>query len=691
MNKFMATKEFILCVDDEQTILVSLRFNLEDLLGGCYDIMLAENAEDALKIMDDLEKEGCELAMIIADQVMPGMKGAELLEAVHKRHPDTKKILLTGYAGLDSAIYAINNAGLNKYIEKPWENEDLKLTVKNLLGEYELRRENKRMLEELERWNKELEQRVEEKTHEVIIVNKELTRANEAKSKFLTNMSHELRTPLNSIIGFSDIILSRHSGDINTMQERYMNNILNSGKHLLQLINDLLDLASIEAGKLRLNPECFLVDKAIEEILSVVNILALKKKISLNIQGKFTGEAITADKRMFKQIMFNLLSNAIKFTAEGGNIGIEINFREGKKEIEISVTDNGIGIKPENLEHIFEPFYRGDEGYSRQYSGTGLGLSLTKNLIEMHNGKIAVESRVGEGSKFTFVLPIGNCQMPSIPLKDKDIENPVVFKAYSTDGNNERPTILVAEDNKEENEMLSLLLTSRGYNVLSAFNGDETVNKAKEFKPLVIMLDINMPIKDGWVVMDELNKIPETKGIPIIVTSVLAAEKKDSDFKAIDYLMKPIDKTELFNILTNMGLMERICEKPISVLLVDDDPSAVELTESVLQPAGFKVIKAFSGQAGIEMALNSKPDLIILDLMMPRMNGFEVVDEIKKHPLLKHIPIVIFTAKNLTPHDEEKLNGNVERIAQKGLFEKEKLLKEIRHIEHLRLKKRGVK
>lgn len=676
------TKKFVLCVDDEQTILVSLRFNLEDILGGHYEIMLAESGADALKIIAEMEREGSELAMIIADQVMPGMKGAELLEAVHKRHPETKKILLTGYAGLESAIYAINNAGLNKYIEKPWENEDLKLIVKNLLGEYELRRENKRMLGELERWNKELEQRVEEKTRELIVVNKELVRANEAKSQFLTNMSHELRTPLNSIIGFSDVLLSRHSGDINTAQERYINNVLGSGRHLLQLINDLLDISSIEAGKMKIAPECFLVDEAIEEVLAIVNILALKKKISLNVKGGFAGQVITADKKTFKQIMYNLLSNAIKFTAEGGSIEIEGTFHKEKKEMDVSVTDNGIGIKPENLPHIFEPFYRSNEGYSRQDNGTGLGLSLTKNLIGMNNGRISVESQVGKGSKFIFTLPVGVKEIPITPTGEA-----AALKTRSKSDNNEKPLVLVVEDNEEENEMLSLLLSSGGYEVISAFNGQEALNKAKEFRPFVITLDINIPVKDGWSVIEELKKIPETKDIPVVVISVMSERKKDSDSGVADYIMKPIEKTKLFNALSNLGLMKRNNLRPISILLVDDDPSVIELTEAVLMPAGFKVIKAFNGQGAIETALSNKPDLIILDLMMPKMNGFDVVDEIKKHPSLKQIPIIVFTAKVLTDEEEKKLDGDVKRITQKGIFAGEKLLEEIRYIEQTLLKK----
>ncbi|MFH0771535.1 MAG: response regulator [Candidatus Omnitrophota bacterium] len=695
------SKGIILCVDDEQTVLVSLRFNLEDLAGQTHDIRLAESAEDALQIIDELEKGQMNLEMVIADHVMPGMKGAEFLEMVHKKHPETVKILLTGYAGLDSAIYAINNAGLSKYIEKPWENEDLRLTVKNLLEEYRLKNENRRILKELETrnqelekakmelevWNKELEVRVEAKTRQLVILNKELVRASEAKSKFLTNVSHELRTPLNSVIGFSEVLLDGISGGLNATQGKYLNNILTSGRHLLQLINDLLDLASIEAGKIQVSPEQFFPDEVIKEVNDVVKVLALKKKISLTVPDLADSPMMTADKKMFKQVMYNLLSNAIKFTPEEGSVKIETLFLKDKEEFQISVIDSGIGIKKEDWERIFEPFQQADEGYSRQYSGTGLGLSLVKTLIEIHGGKIWLESEEGKGSKFIFTFPVvyslDRCVKAfgeKVGISIVEIKKAAKKSAVSALAD-KTPSILVVEDNPQENELLSEALRSEGYNVLSAFDGEEAVNKARELKPDIVALDINLPKKNGWQVLQELKDLPETKDIPVIVVSVMEDSGEASKFGAIDYLVKPVDKSKLFQILGRFGMMDGARNgKPINILVVDDDPYAVELTEVTLRSAGFKTIKAFNGKEGVELAIKSRPDLMILDLMMPRMSGFKVIEEMKSNPLLKDIPIIVLTAKSITLKDKEKLNGNVEHIEQKGGLSAENLLQEIRRL-----------
>ena len=687
------SKGCIICVDDEQTVLVSLRVSLEELAGDDCEIRLAESAEDALQIIDELDKNKVRLEMVIADQVMPGMKGAEFLEIVHKRHPETVKILLTGYAGLDSAIYAINNAGLSKYIEKPWENEDLKLVVRNLLEEYRLKREladrNKELekaREDLERWNTELEIRVEEKTQELVILNKELARASEAKSKFLTNVSHELRMPLNSILGFSEVLLENISGSLNAAQSKYVNNVLTSGRHLLQLINDLLDMASIEAGKICVSPERFSPEEVVKEVQDVVKVLALKKKISLTANGLADIPAITADKKMFKQIMYNLLSNAVKFTPDGGSVRIESGFSADKGEFRISVIDTGIGIKKEDQKRIFEPFQQADQGPSREYAGTGLGLSLAKTLVEIHGGDIWLESEPGKGSKFIFTFPVAYSPDKREKASGKKT-GPVTAQTKEETGvkNDLVPSkgsssILVVDDNPQDNEFLSEALRHEGYNVVSAFDGEEAIDKIKESRPFAITLDMNLPKKNGWQVLEELKNSPETRDIPVIVVSVAEDKEAAEWLGAIDYVNKPVDRNKLFEALRKFRMMDRVKEEPVSVLLVDDDPSAVELTETVLKSAGFKTLKAFNGKEGIDIAVKSIPDLMILDLMMPRMSGFEVVEEMKKNPLLKDIPIIVLTAKNVTLQDKERLNGNVEHIAQKGSFSADKLLRKIRKL-----------
>jgi PAS domain S-box-containing protein len=485
--------------------------------------------------------------------------------------------------------------------------------------------------------------------------------ASQAKSEFLANMSHELRTPLNSVIGFSEVLQEKTFGELNEKQARYVGNILTSGKHLLGLINDILDLSKVEAGKIELKYEEFPLPDLLSESQTLVSTMASKKSISLESKVEEGISKFTADPTRFKQIMYNLLSNAIKFTPDGGRVSIHT--KSSADMTQISVEDTGIGIKKEDQEKIFEEFYQVDSSYARQYQGTGLGLALTKRLVELHRGNIWVESEVGKGSKFTFTIPLHPKEAPKIIEEMPPVE--------------EKPLILVVEDEKQASELLTLYLDEGGYQVAHAFDGVEAIRKAKELKPFAITLDIILPKRDGLDVLQELKSMPETKDIPVIIISIVDNKELGFSLGATDYLVKPIDKAELIQKLQSYGIAAKL-GKALNILVVDDNPQDVELLTAILEPEGFKVTKAYGGKEGIDLAIGKNPDAIILDLLMPEVNGFEVVERLKTYPKAKDIPIFIYTVKDITEEDKRILNNYVISIKEKGRCSKEELLSDIR-------------
>ncbi|BBO15793.1 conserved hypothetical protein [Candidatus Brocadia pituitae] len=527
-----------------------------------------------------------------------------------------------------------------------------------------------------------LEQRIAEKTAHLQQAILALERANKMKSEFLANMSHELRTPLNAIIGFAEVLRDKIAGDLNEEQIDFVNDIHSSGSHLLQMINDILDLSKIEAGKMELQYGVFPVPAAIEEVYTIIKGLASKKHLELKTVILTDMKSIEADRVKFKQVLYNLLSNAIKFTPENGKIVLEAGVMEDM--LQVSVSDTGIGMKSEDQQKVFKEFWQADSSFARKYEGTGLGLALTKRIVEMHGGKIWFESEYGKGSIFSFSLPVKAAVKTTEPkeIKAKPRQTiPVGVK--------DAKTVLVVEDDRMAADLLTLYLTNAGYNVVVAVDGEEAIKKAKEYQPFLITLDVMLPKKDGWDVLSELKNSQDVAPIPVIIVSMV--DNKDLGFSlgAVEYLMKPIDRTKLIDIVNSCIPAEKNTGKSMKVLVVDDDEKAVKYMSSVLEKAGFDVLKAYSGKAGINLAINNNPDLMILDLMMPEVSGFEVVEKLRNHPTAKGIPIIICSAKDITPEDKKVLNGHILAIVQKSSHTKEDLLSTIKKIEQLRVKKAG--
>lgn len=564
----------------------------------------------------------------------------------------------------------------------------------------------KRYRTEIREYSRTLENRVEERTKALLMTNEELQKTNrqleavsKLKSEFLMNMSHELRTPLNAIIGFSEILQDQSFGQLNEKQVRYANNIVVSGKHLLHLINEILDLAKVESGKTELQLETFLVSGFMAEIASFARGLGLKKDISIRQRLSPKLLTVTADRKKLKQIFYNLVGNAIKFTPNNGWIEIssdvvgDFDTSGGDGVVlrgyaEFCVKDNGIGISRADQERIFHEFQQADGSQSRQYEGTGLGLALTKKLVEMHGGSIWVESEKDQGSTFYLTLPITESDIAG---SEKKVDSDKQEKAEQIPPMDKRTQdlVLVVEDDDSSFELISTYLEEAGYRVFHAATGLEGLRAARSLQPAIIVLDIILPDKDGWVVLGELKGTPETAHIPVIVTSVLQEEKTGFNLGAAEYIVKPITRKTLLERLENVRMAvdgERIS----SILLVDDERDFVELMGSMLEGESFSVIRAYSGLEGIEYASKQKPDLILLDLVLPDISGFEVVEFLKMDESTKDIPIVIITAKNLTQDEKRSLGDKIEAIARKGHYTKDDFLEEIKRVERLAVAKKGV-
>jgi len=451
------------------------------------------------------------------------------------------------------------------------------------------------------------------------------------------------------------------------------------------MINDILDLSKIEAGKMELQCEEFSIPSALDGILSVVRDMANKKNHSLQTNAPVDLPDIYADPVKFKQIMYNLLSNAIKFTPEGGSITIDGSLEDDT--FLISVTDTGIGISSEDQLNLFDEFKQVDSSYSRQHEGTGLGLALTKRLVEMHGGAIRVESELDKGSKFSFTLParIGHITFFSNEKTSLTLEFTEPLEAKPSE-DKPRKTVLVAEDNLLAAQLLAIYLIEAGYSVVVARNGEEAVKKAQEIKPFAITLDVMLPKKDGWQVLQELKNIAETENIPVIIVSIVDEHDIAVSLGAVGYLIKPIDKRQLLHILTELDLPAKENDAPLKVLVIDDRKEDVKLIQSILSDEGLEILPALSGAEGVDKAINEEPDLIILDLIMPDMSGFDVVDRIRGNPEAMDIPIIICSAKDITPEEREMLNGKIQSVVQKGDVAKNQLLTAIKKIEKFQAK-----
>jgi PAS domain S-box-containing protein len=528
----------------------------------------------------------------------------------------------------------------------------------------------------------------EQKKHEQVQQrNVELESASRMKSEFFSTMSHELRTPLNAIIGFSEVLKDGLMGDLTDEQRGYIGDILESGQHQLSLINDILDLSKVEAGKMTLHLEPIDLTLLFSNSLSMVKEKAAAQNIRLNLAIADGLGDIQADVRKLKQIIYNLLSNAVKFTPAGGNIimharrvsGVQvgqltshwpgINFPWSNNKItdfiEISVTDSGIGIAKENFERLFKPFSQIDSSLARKFEGTGLGLAIVKSLVEIHGGTVAVESAVGQGTCFTVWLPVWMTE-EAITTLTEELANPALPSPLMALQHSGERFALVVEDDDRAAELIRIQLELLGIKILRAVSAETAFTLAIQQPLVLITLDILLPNMIGWEFLSRIKQIPALAHIPVVIISTMADRSMGLSLGASAVLQKPINRADLHATLADLGLRMSVQPmQPLTILVVDDDPKAVEIIAIHLRDTNYTVVKAYGGREAIEAAYRLLPDLIVLDLVMPEVNGFDVVLALKNNPNTARIPILVVTSKILTDEDRAALDPQVTKIINK--------------------------
>jgi signal transduction histidine kinase/DNA-binding response OmpR family regulator len=521
----------------------------------------------------------------------------------------------------------------------------------------------------------------------------EIQEADRLKSEFLANMSHELRTPLNSIIGFSRVILKGIDGPITDLQQQDLEAIHHSGQHLLDMINNILDLSKIEAGKMELSIEEIEISDVIESVISTTRGLVKEQPIQLleNVPDKLP--PVLADRTRIRQIMLNLLQNATKFTDEGSiTVGVETteDADTSKPFIKISVTDTGIGIAAENQENLFERFSQVDSSLTRKVGGTGLGLSISKHLVEMQGGTIGLTSELGKGSTFWFTVPVATgapvieaieettptdveaVQDETAPSEPE--EEPNVDKAFESEQAMLNPKVIVSID--DDAKVISLYqryLSPHGYQVRPLTDPTKAIDQIRDIKPYAITLDIMMPNKDGWQVIQEIKSDPELSEIPIIICSITENREKAYQLGAVDYLVKPILEDELVAAVKNLSLSK---ERTVhDILVIDDDPDVLQLIKATLRDEPtYRIQYANGGFNGLEKMKERRPDALILDLIMPDLDGFSILETMQGDQDLRSIPVIILTAADLSIEERMQIEKYKRNFLQKGSFRGDDLI-----------------
>ncbi len=551
---------------------------------------------------------------------------------------------LVGFLGFDSVRQA-----------KHWAEEDIRLlqivgeSITNTLA----RQRSERALQQERAL---LAQRVAERTAELSAANAELARAARLKDEFLANMSHELRTPLNAILSLSETLEDAVYGPVNDKQLKALRNIEESGRHLLVLINDVLDLSKIGAGKVELNIEPVLVDDVCQAALRLIKETAHKKRLQVSTLIDSNVTVVNADMRRLKQVLVNLLSNAVKFTPEGGQIGLEVQGDPAQEAVRFTVWDTGIGIAPENLPLLFKSFVQIDSRLSRQYEGTGLGLTLVARLVEMHGGSVAVDSHLGRGSRFSVMLPWQPNNDFGEVLDNEPVARPMTLQR-----------VLVIEDTGIIAQQLGRYLHELNVTTAVIDQADHALAKVLEVQPDLILLDILLPGASGWDVLTELKADARTREIPVIIISVVDDRTRGLTLGAFDYLVKPVSRQQLQQALGRVagyrrelgrGTVARNIPAPTSlvqpveapppapplVLIADDNETNLQSLVDYLTAAEFRVTVARNGVEAIKRAQEEQPDAIVMDIQMPTMDGLEAIGHIRADPTLARVPIIALTA-----------------------------------------------
>jgi hypothetical protein len=533
-----------------------------------------------------------------------------------------------------------------------------------LVGVVEDISERKRAEMRIDELLENLEHQVRSRTAQLGEAKDAAEAASRAKSQFLANMSHELRTPLNAIIGYAEMLQeeAEEVGQDDFVPD--LEKIRRAGRHLLRLINDILDLSKIEAGKMDLLWEDVDVDHLVDEVAATIAPLAQKNSNRFVRAGTQAGHT-WADATKLRQILFNLLSNACKFT-KNGQVRLTIERRPAygdREELVFRVHDDGVGMNSETLDKLFQPFTQADASTTRRFGGTGLGLAISKHFSEMMGGSIRVESEASVGSSFTVYLPVRG-RPPS--------RQSITMEAEVVRIVEKEPLVLVIDDDAVARDLLQRFLTKEGYRVLAAPDGETGMSMAREHRPALITLDVMMPVTNGWSVLTALREDPETANIPIVMVTM--AEDKETAFSlgATDFVSKPIERDRLVKVLQKYAGAQR------TILVVEDDAETREMLRRMLEKEGWSVAEAADGRRGLERMRAANPQVVLLDLMLPEMDGFDFLDAMQGDERLAGTPVVVLTAKDLTAEERVALERSAARVLEKGQAGKEQLLRQVR-------------
>ena len=512
-----------------------------------------------------------------------------------------------------------------------------------------------------------LEQKVEERTREVEEKSRQLELASQHKSQFLSSMSHELRTPLNAIIGLTEMMVTNAARFGTEKAAEPLRRVHRAGSHLLGLINQVLDLSKIEAGKLELSPDWVNLTPLINEVVDTARPLAEQNNNRLMVKCQENLGSLTVDPMRLRQILLNLLSNACKFTKQGEVTLLARKLANEGNWIEFAVSDTGIGMTPEQQAKLFEEFTQADSSTARQYGGTGLGLAITRKLARMMGGDVTLTSEAGKGSTFTVRLP-ANTDVPAGATISSD-----------RDRSTRADCVLVIDDDATARELISDHLKAGGFSVVTAAGGVEGIKLAKELQPTAITLDVMMPDLDGWSVLAALRQNPELADIPVIMVSIVDDKRRGIALGAAGYLTKPIDRERLHRLVRRFQAPTRATR----VLMVEDDASQRERMLGWLERPHWIVREAANGQEALDLLREEKPDVILLDLMMPEMDGFEVVAALQGDKDWRDIPVIVITSLDLDAKDRERLNSGVQSVLVKEKFRPEDLVERIRQLSQI--------
>lgn len=613
--------------------------------------------------------------VLIPLYAITAIEGLRVLFVGLKERRDGARILAAGFAVFFGVLLMFAVVyGLGGELESDWPLYT-GLVALAVSASVLLARSHARSSQGLEDLTLHLDEQVKERTAELEEARVAAEAANRTKSQFLANMSHELRTPLNAIIGYSEMLAEEAEAEGREEFVPDLEKIRTSGRHLLGLINEILDLSKIESGRMELYLEEFSVQNLVGEVATTIRPVVERKGNTLEIRVKGDPGVVRADQVKVRQILFNLLSNAGKFT-EDGTVTLEVErlgAPGGEDRLSLAVHDTGIGIAPEHMNRLFQPFNQADASTTKRFGGTGLGLAITRRFVEMMGGSIDVDSTPGQGTRFQVLLPatVTTTDMPG--AEPAEPPEPLHGSSEASPHLDAR-TILVVDDDPSARDVITRTLSRDGFRVLVAEDGEQALDVARRERPDAITLDVLMRGMDGWTVLSRLKAEPELATIPVVVVTVVDDRNLGFALGASEYLTKPIDRDRLTAVL------RRHLSGSGPVLVVEDDPDTRSMLRRVLEREQCRVIEAGNGREGLERAEEEHPSLVLLDLMMPEMDGFEFVQEFRARDGHRNVPVVVVTAKDLTARDRDRLRGSVSRILEKGRHSPDEVAAEVRRV-----------